>query len=85
MCGSGIVAKLRGMHGKKMDAPQSRAYRRAPQRLSHGLEQAQRLVGQGLKAAGLDRQDLKALPGSDARKVALNPFPAELFEDLIRG
>jgi hypothetical protein len=26
---------------------------------------------QGLKAAGLDRQDLKALPESDARKVAL--------------
>jgi hypothetical protein len=29
--------------------------------------------------------DTEALPGSDARKVALNPFPAELFEDLIRG
>ena len=55
----------------------SRAYRRTPQRLSHGLEQAQRLVGQGLKAAGLDRQDLKALPGSDARKVALAKFLRE--------
>ena len=34
-------------------------------------------TGQGLKAAGLDRQDLKALPGSDARKVALAKFLRE--------
>ena len=60
-----------------MDAPHSRAYRRTAQRLSHGLEQAQRLVEQGSKAAGLDRQDLKALPGNDARKVALAKFLRE--------
>ena len=34
-------------------------------------------TGQGLKAAGLDRQDFKALPGSDARKVALAKFLRE--------
>ena len=72
-----FAEKLRGMLGQKMDAPRSRAYRRTPQRLSHGLEQAQRWVGQGLKAAGLERQDLKALPGSDARKVALAKFLRE--------
>ena len=51
-----FAEKLREMLGKKMDAPHSRAYRRTPQRLSHELEQAQRLVEQGLKAAGLDRR-----------------------------
>ena len=42
-----FAEKLRGMLGEKMDASRSRAYRRTPQRLSHGLEQAQRWVGQG--------------------------------------
>jgi hypothetical protein len=31
----------------------------------------------GIEGAGLDRQDLKALPGSDARKVALAKFLRE--------
>ena len=66
-----FAEKLRGMLGEKMEASRSRAYRRTPQRLSHGLGQAQRWVEQGLKAAGLGRQDFKALPGSDARKVAV--------------
>jgi hypothetical protein len=60
-----------------MDAPRSRGYRRTAQILSHGLEQAQRWVGAGIEGGGLDRQDLKALPRSDAKKVALAKFLRE--------
>ena len=50
-----FAEKLRGMLGEKMDASRSRAYRRTPQRLSHGLEQAQRWVGQGRRQGWIGR------------------------------
>ena len=55
----------------------SRAYRRTPQRLSHGLEEAERLVSTGLKAAELETRALEELPGGDPRKVALGKLVRE--------
>ncbi|WP_449069385.1 transposase [Prosthecobacter sp.] len=51
--------------------PKSRAYQHTPQARAHGLTEAERLVREGLAAAGLTARDLPALKGSDVRKVAL--------------
>jgi REP element-mobilizing transposase RayT len=61
---------LRGL-GKKVAGFKGRTYRSAPEKRSHDQAEAQRCLAKGLTAAGLDRADLKRLPGSDARKVAL--------------
>ena len=45
--------------------------------MSHGLEEAERLVLQGLKVAGLGAKDLEELPGGDPRKVALGKLVRE--------
>ena len=42
--------------------------------MSHGLEEAERLVVEGIKAAGLGTKDLEELPGGDPRKVALGSW-----------
>jgi len=66
-----FAEKLRQALESKITMPRSRAYRRCTERLAHGLQEAERLVCAGLKAADLGAPELKALPGSDARKVAL--------------
>jgi hypothetical protein len=38
---------------------------------SHGEEQVERWLEEGLKAAGLDEKELRALKGSDPRKLVL--------------
>jgi hypothetical protein len=48
-----------------------RSYRASLESRAHGEREAQRLVGEGLEAAGIQSQDLAALKGSDARKVAI--------------
>jgi len=63
--------KLRKMLGKKMKQTKSRAYRRGPERLAHGLDRAEELVAGGLAAAGMDGSELARVAGSDPRKVAL--------------
>lgn len=49
----------------------SRAYRKTPQVTAHSEEQAERWLGEGLKAAGLSVKDLSGLKGSDPRKLVL--------------
>src|SRR5438067_12519377 len=63
--------KLRALIAPRMDKPRSRAYRRNPQRLAHGLARAEALVAEGLRIAGLQDQDLPRMRGGDPRKVAL--------------
>ena len=38
---------------------------------AHGEQEARRLVAEGLAIAGLSDEDLKKLPGSDPRKIAV--------------
>ena len=54
------VQKLRG-----------RASRSAPERRSHDMAQAGEWIARGIAAAGLAREEMRRLPGSDGRKVAL--------------
>jgi REP element-mobilizing transposase RayT len=63
--------KLLGMLEARMGRARSRAYRRSPECLAHGLERAEELVSGGLEVAGLSNEVLSRLRGSDARKVAL--------------
>ena len=46
-------------------------YRASLESRAHGEREAQRLMEEGLKAAGLGSEELPKLKGSDARKVAL--------------
>ena len=71
--GQAFAEKLRGLAGQVMKERErrSRAYRRAPQVLDHGQQQAELWLRAGLKAAGLDAQQVTQLKGSDPRKLAL--------------
>ena len=66
-----FAQRLRRIIGERNESAKSRAYLRAPQRVSHGLEEAERLVMEGTTAAGLGTNELEGLPGGDPRKVAL--------------
>jgi putative transposase len=65
------MQKLIGVMLRGGKSPKSRGYERAPQRRSHSLDEAERWLHEGLKAAGLKTTDLPRLKGSDVRKVAL--------------
>lgn len=43
----------------------------AESRASHDVAEAQRLIADGVKCLGLEGTNLKELPGSDPRKIAL--------------
>ena len=45
--------------------------------MSQGQEEAERLVLEGIKAAGLRTKELEGLPGGDPRKVALEKLVRE--------
>jgi putative transposase len=72
-----FAEKLRRIIGARLQSAKSRAYLRTPQRVSHGLEEAERLVVEGIKAAGLVAKNLEGLPGSDPRKLALGKLVRE--------
>ena len=72
-----FAEKLRRLMGPRLQSAKSRAYLRTPQRVSHGLEEAERLVLEGIKAAGLATKELEGLPGGDPRKVALGKLVRE--------
>lgn len=55
----------------RMEDPRSRIYRSSAEYRSHGLDQAERWLGEGLAAAGMGAAELKRRRGSDAVKVAL--------------
>ncbi len=48
-----------------------RTYRGSGESRAHGEQEARRLIAEGLAAAGLTAEQLKVLPGSEARKVAI--------------
>ncbi|VVM05924.1 hypothetical protein MAMC_00849 [Methylacidimicrobium cyclopophantes] len=54
----------------RMGAP-SRSSRGKGEGRAHDLARAEKLLQQGLEAAGLDSDGIRALPGSDGRKVAI--------------
>jgi hypothetical protein len=66
-----FAERMRKLAEKKLKRTKSRAYRSAAVRQTHGLEQAQRWLQEGLEAAGLAREDLSRVRGSDPRKVSL--------------
>ena len=49
----------------------SRGYTRSKEQLAHGEKEAERLLKEGLSAAGLKERDLEALPANEKRKVAI--------------
>jgi len=51
--------------------PRHRTYRAGGESRAHGQREAERLLEEGLQAAGLTRGELAALPGSDGRKAAV--------------
>ncbi len=74
---TGVCREAERDFSAQVQSVKSRAYRRTPQRLSHGLEEAERLVSTGLKAAELETRALEELPGGDPRKVALGKLVRE--------
>ena len=67
------MAKLNQLAEKpvKERVGMTRDSRRSPQVKSHGEEQAERWLEEGLKTARLDEKDLRALKGTDPRKLVL--------------
>jgi len=66
-----FAEKMLDLGKKVMGRQGSRVYRSSAQRRAHGESQAQRMLEEGLKAAGLAKKELPSLRGSDPRKVAL--------------
>jgi len=56
---------------KILKSKRHRSYKGSGENRAHGEQEAQRLLKQGLEAAGLAKRDLAKLPGSDLRKVAV--------------
>ena len=63
----GLMKRL----GKAVAGLKGRTYRSAPEQRSHDQSEAERILREGITAAGLEQERLQPLPGSDARKVAL--------------
>jgi putative transposase len=57
--------------GKAVAARKNRTYRSGAVSRAHDEREAERLLSEGLVAAGLDQDALGRLPGSDVRKTAL--------------
>ena len=57
--------------GEIVSKGKSRGYTRSKERLAHGEKEAERLLKEGLSAAGLQERDLGALPANEKRKVAI--------------
>lgn len=54
-----------------LNKPRHRSANASREKRAHGEDEALRLLEEGLVAAGLSENDLKSLPGSEARKVAV--------------
>jgi hypothetical protein len=48
-----------------------RSYQASKERKAHGEQKAMKILKEGLAECGLMEKELKALPGSDVRKVAI--------------
>jgi putative transposase len=56
---------------KLLQRGRHRSYRASKELKAHGEAQALEILKHGLAASGLEKQELKELPGSDERKVAI--------------
>lgn len=65
--GEKILAGAREIVGRG----KSRAYARSKERVAHGEKEAERLLKEGMDAAGLRKKDLEALAANEKRKVAI--------------
>ena len=54
-----LAEKLRRIISERIQSAKSRAYLLTPQRVSHGLDEAERLVLEGIKAAGLGTKHME--------------------------
>ena len=66
-----FAEKLMAGRRRTVGSLKGHAYRSAPERHSHDQAQAEEWIEKGIAAAGLGREEIQRLPGSDARKVAL--------------
>lgn len=66
-----FAERMRKISESLIKKGKSRGYARSPERVAHGWAEAERLVKEGLVAAGLKKSKLESLPASDSRKVAL--------------
>ena len=66
-----FAERMLAMAEKVIHGQKSRMYRSAAERQAHGESEAERLLVEGLRAAGMDKAHLENTPGSDASKVAL--------------
>jgi len=69
--GQAFAERMLKLVGKAAKKSPNRTYRSAPVSKAHNQREAEHLLQGGLSALGLDAKTLRALPGSDVRKVAL--------------
>jgi hypothetical protein len=63
----------------------SRGANASLEKQAHGDQEARRLVAEGMAIAGLSDEDLKKLPGSDPRKVAVARVAADHGRHAMAG
>jgi REP element-mobilizing transposase RayT len=66
-----FAEKILEVARKIVSKGKSRGYTRSKERLAHGEKEAERLLKEGLSAAGLQERDLGTLPANEKRKVAI--------------
>lgn len=67
----GFAERMLKLAGKSVGSRKNRTYRSGPLARTHDEHEAERLLQEGLAAAGLEETMLGRLPGSDPRKAAL--------------
>ena len=66
-----FAERLLALGGAILSKNRHRSATASLEKCAHGEQEARRLAVEGLAAAGLSEAELKTLPGSDARKVAV--------------
>ena len=66
-----FAENILGKVGKIVGKGKSRSYARSKERLAHGEREAERLLKEGLRAAGLRERDLEEMPANEKRKVEI--------------
>jgi putative transposase len=66
-----FTEKMLNLAEEALGSHRNRTYRSRAVSKAHDQREAERLLREGMAAAGLDEKALKAIPGSDPRKMAL--------------
>lgn len=66
-----FAEKMLKLGQKLMETKRHRSYRSSQEIQAHGQNEAEKILYEGLHVTGLSKRDLKRLPGSDVRKVAI--------------